>query len=274
VENEELKNKVSLMEETINNLKDSLKLKDNQIDTLKGSISLKDDQIKTLENTLSIKEEKVKTLEKTIELKENQLETKSKATVDKTVLEEKEEKIKELAKETEILHEELSKMDIEIEKLELENEKLQKESAELSDSKIIEYTNRKINKSEILEKMRQMLENSLHSVTIAVPSILELQELYLYEVKSSVSLKISCEINPGIDDHIDLLEEYESFDNIAIRHFEGSDRYVLVRDGEELLMAVIGSKDKNHLAFYTRDPAHIKFFNSLVMESWLRSKKI
>ena len=93
-------------------------------------------------------------------------------------------------------------------------------------------------------------------------------------MRSSVNIKISCEINQGIEEHVELLDEYESLDNISMRHFDGADRYVTNRDGEELLMAVIGKNENNHLVFKTKDPAHIRLLNPLVMDSWLRSRKI
>ncbi len=127
--------------------------------------------------------------------------------------------------------------------------------------------------ADIVEKMREILQKALHNVTIVVPSITDLQELRLYEVRSSVNIKIACLINPGEEEHASLLQEFESLDNVAIRSFEGEDRYVLVRDGEELLFGAVGKSD-NALAFHTRDASHIRLFNSLVMEGWLRSRKL
>ena len=122
--------------------------------------------------------------------------------------------------------------------------------------------------------MRQILETAVHKVTIAVPNIEDLQDLYLYEVRSSVNLQVSCFIDPGIELHSDLLEEFESLDNISLRTNESEDRYLILKDGEELFFAVVGNKEDNHLVFHTRDSKHIQLFNALVMESWLRSRKI
>ncbi len=221
-----------------------------------------------------MKKEKIGALEKTAKLKEEELKSTADSTVKKDVLLEKEKKIEELQKEVEILNDELSKSDEEIEQLELENEKLKEKNSSSSDSKIIDFTNISISTSEIIEKMREILQKALHSITIVVPTITDLQDLYLYEVRSSVSMKISCEINPGIEENANLLEEYESLDNISLRNFQGSDRYIIIRDGEELMFGVIGKNENNNLVFHTSDPSHIKLFNSLVMEGWLRSRKI
>ena len=83
---------------------------------------------------------------------------------------------------------------------------------------------------------------------------------------------LDVKIDPEVVEQIDQLEEYESLDNITVKNFLGLDRYVILRDGEELLLAFKGKNDSNHLAFHTRDAAHIRIFSSLVMEAWLRSR--
>lgn len=250
-----------------------IRLKDEQVETLENSLKWKDEQIKTLENSLKIKDEKAKTLEKTIDLKEDEIRKLSAASINRTTLNEKEEKISELEKELEILNEELAKTDEDLESLELENEKLRKDDSSSPD-KIIEFTNVKITKTEILEKMREMLPNAMSNVTIVVPGIEDLQDLYLYEVRSSVAMNIACSINPGLDEHSELLQEFESLDNISIKNYVQKDRYGIVRDAEELLIAVIGKSEMNHLVFHTKDPKHIRLLNSLITESWIRSRKV
>lgn len=270
---EELKNQLKNKEKLVKTLKDSIQLKDEQVSTLKDSLQLKNEQLKTLERSLELKKEKVETLEKTIKVKEQQIEEIKKSTVDEDLIEEKNKIIEELEERVKVLNEELEKSDEDFEKLEEQIEKIKK-SSDSTNREILDYTNVKITKSQIIDKMREISGNTLHSVMIAVPSIIDLQDLYLYEIRSSVIMKISCLINPGIEEHSELLEELESLDNISIRLYEGQDRYVILRDGEELLFAVIGTDDKNYLTFHTRDPNHIKLFQSAVMETWLRSKKI
>ena len=253
----------------IKTLQDSLKLKDDQLNTLKDSLQLKDDQIKTLEDSLNLKAEKIDTLEKTLKLKEEQLASQPAASADDSAIE-------GLQKEIDVLTSELAKADEDIEALEAELEKAQSSASVTgaSDVTIQDFTNADITREEILAKMREILESALHKVTICVPNIEDLQDLYLYEVRSSVNLQISCLIDPGIELHADLLEEFESLDNIALRTNEGEDRYLILKDGAELLFAVVGEKENNHLVFHTKDPKHLVLFNSLVMESWLRSRKI
>jgi DNA repair exonuclease SbcCD ATPase subunit len=257
--------------ETKDNL---IKLKDEQVKTLENSLQLKDEQINTLEKTLKTKDDETKTLEKTITLKEEEIKKLTSSAVDSTSLKEKDKTINQLQKEIEILNGELAKADEELEGLELENEKLRNAQLSSKDIKIMDFTDIEITKSEILEKMREMLENAISSVSIVVPSIEDLQELYLYEIRSSVNMMIACSVNPGLDEHSELLDEFESLDNISLRNYERRDRYVLSRDGEELLFAAIGKSENNNLVIHTKDPKHIKLFSSLATEGWIQSRKI
>jgi DNA repair exonuclease SbcCD ATPase subunit len=256
-------------------IKDNLlRLKDEQVKTLENSLNLKDDQIKTLENSLDIKDKKAETLEKTIKLKEEEILKLNSVSIDKGVLNEYNEKIQKLEKEVEILNGELSKADEELESLELENEKLRNAQSSAMDIKIVDFTHANISKSEILEKMREILPNANASVMIVTPKLEDLQELYLYEVKASVSMRIACSINPGIEEHSELLEEFESLDNISLKNYNMEDKYVLVRDGEELLYGISEKSENNNLVIHTKDPNHIKLLNALSLEAWLRSRKV
>ncbi|TFF89915.1 MAG: hypothetical protein EU548_05660 [Promethearchaeota archaeon] len=267
---EELKKQLLNKEKIIATLEESIKLKEDQIKTLKESIELKDQQIDTFESSLKIKEEKIDTLQKTIDLREDELEN----TVEKEILNNAKEEIEKLQKKIKILDEELVNADEELEQLEMENEKLKSSISDTKSSKIINFTNVNISKSIIIEKMREILQEAMHNIMITVPLITDLQDLYLYEVRANVNIKASCQINPGSEEHANLLDELESLDNISIRSYQGEDRYLLMKDGEELLMAIIGTDDNNHLVIHTEDPKHIKLLNSLVMDSWLRARKI
>lgn len=258
-----------------------IRLKDDQNKNLENNLELKNDFIKALERSITIKDEKTKTLEKTIKLKEeNETDLKEEiknlraTSLDPLLLKEKIEKIKELEKELEILNGELSKADEELESLGIELEKLRNKEGSLAISHIPEATNTNISKSEIIEKMRDILQNALHKVMIITPNILDLQDLHVYEVKSSISMNIACSVNEGIDEHTELLDELLSLDNIVLRNYEREDRYVITRDGEELLFAVIGNAENNHLVIHTQDRNHIRLLNSLTMDGWLASRKV
>jgi len=256
-------------------IKDNLiKLKDEQVKTLENSLRLKDEVIKTLETSLNIKDEKAKTLEKQIALKAEEIEKLNSTALDPLLLKEKVEKIKELEKELEILNGELAKADEDLGSLEIELDKLKNKEEASVTSNILETTNTNISKSEIIKKMRDILQKALHKVMIVTPNILDLQDLHLYEVRSSVSISIACLVNQGIDEHSELLDELLSLDNISLRNYEREDRYILTRDGEEILFAVIGNSETNHLVVHTQDRKHIRLLNSIVMEGWLASRKV
>ncbi len=271
---EDIDLKLKIKDDLIENLKSSLSLKDDQIKTIKSSMDLKDGQVETLHNSLKIKNEKIKTLEKSITLKEEQLKELASSTVEKNLLMEKDGKIEKLQEKLNILNGELEKADEDLEALETENERLRNNLASASGPKIVDWTDIEISKEDILKKMRDILSKALHNITIAVPDIEDLQELHLYEVRSSVNMKVSSSIDPSLEDDAELLEEFGSLDNISIRLYEQKDRFVIDRDGEELLFAIIGENENNNLVIHTRDSKHQRLLRSLVMEGWLRSRKI
>ncbi|MFX1396608.1 MAG: hypothetical protein ACFFAS_06130 [Promethearchaeota archaeon] len=269
---------------------------ENSIQTLKESLELKNDQIKTLEDSLKIKDGNIETLEKSIAQKDSQMQSiSSKASINEHILSEKEKEIENIVKEKnnlqdqinrinselesmnreiEILNGELTKADKDLEQLEMENEKLKQAQIEMETQDIIDFTDNEITKSEIIEKIREILNKAKHNVMICVPSIGDLQDLHLYEVRSSVNLKISCSIIPNNDEQSNMVEEFLSLDNISLRNYAGEDRFSINCDGEELLFAILGKKDNNYLTIHTRDENHIRLFNSFVMEAWLRGRKV
>ena len=62
--------------------------------------------------------------------------------------------------------------------------------------------------------------------------------------------------------------------NIAIRIDDYKDRYCILRDGEELFLGITGENEDSILTLRTKDSKHIKLLSSLVMESWLRARKL
>ncbi|NVM16929.1 MAG: hypothetical protein HWN80_04385 [Candidatus Lokiarchaeota archaeon] len=266
--------KLKTKEELINNLTISLNLKDDQIKTMIDSMNLKEQQIDTLSKSLEIKNQKIKALETSFGLKEEELKDLSSSTVKKSLLEEKDEEIEDCQKKLTILTGELEKADEDLEALEAENEKLRSNLASESDVKIIDSTFREIPKSDILKKIREILGSAVHNVTISVLDINDLQDLHLYEVRSSVNMKIMCKIDPSLEEDAELLEELESLDNITIRLYEDRDRFLIDRDGEELLFSIVGEEENNNLVLYTKDVKHQRLLRSLVMEGWLRARKL
>lgn len=273
---EELRKTFKEYKEISDSLSEQIKLKDNQINTISTTIKTKDDLIKTIQDSIELKNSQIDVLQKTVETKNktiNDLSQQLDSTINESVSKENDKKIAELENELGKLNEELATTDDEIERLSNELENMQSK-ASITKDLFIDFTDIEINRDEIIKKMKEILLNALHSVSISSPSISDLQDLDLYEVKSSVNMRISCLIDPSVEEHIDLLEEFESLDNVNIRSYESEDRWLIFRDREELFFCAVGTKPNNYLAFYTKDSAHITLFNSLITETWLRSRKI
>ena len=271
---EEYDVKLKSKEELINNFTKSLELKEDQIKTMIDSMNLKEQHNDTLNTSLQIKNEKIKDLEKNIRTLNEKMNLINSSTVDKDLIAEKEDELGECQKKVEILKGELEKQEEDLDLLEAENEKLRNDLASSSDPQIVDWTYVEIPNDSILKKIREILSKAVHNVTIAVPDIKDLQDLHLYEVRSSVNMKIMCYIDPSLEDDEQLLMEFESLDNITIRMYEDKDRFLIDRDGEELLFAIIGEGENRNLIIHTRDAKHQRLLRSLVMEGWLRARKL
>jgi hypothetical protein len=271
---EEYDLKLKSKEDLISNFTTSLELKEDQIKTMIDSMNLKEQHNDTLNTSLQIKNEKIKDLEKNIRTLNEKINLMNTSTVDKDLIAEKEDELEEYQKKVDILKGELEKQEEDLDLLEAENEKLRNDLASSSDPQIVDWTYVEIPKESILKKIREILSKAVHNVTIAVPDIKDLQDLHLYEVRSSVNIKIMCYIDPSLEDDEQLTMEFESLDNITIRMYEDKDRFLIDRDGEELLFAIIGEGENTNLIIHTRDVKHQRLLRSLVMEGWLRARKL
>lgn len=228
-----------------NNVK--LKTDESFVRSLKENINYLEQEIKTIKELMELKDVKIKYLEEQLELKENELK---------------------------LLNNELIKLDEKLEFLKLENEKLKRFSPESSELDIVDFNELRITESEFKKKMRDVLKRAHHNVTIIAPKITDFEDLKIYNVRSSVNLNLAASINLGIEKHMELLEELDSFENIQIRNCEGEDRFGVLRDGEELLFAAISSNSDNYLKFYSKDSTQVKILKNLLTDAWLRSRKI
>jgi len=267
---EPLRKEFNEIKEKINQLKESLDLKDEQIRTLKESLTFKKEQVQTLKNNSNYQKSQIQKLEELIETREEQLKSMEEPSDEdkelKKSIEEKNEKVEQLEAQVEELEETLKVKERKIAEL--------TEGAEILDSKVIDYTDFEVSKAEILEKMEEILKKAINSIIICVPRITDLERLSIFDIKSSVAIKICTLINLKRTDHADLFKEFSDSGTISVRNYEREDRYIIMRDSEELLFALIGKREKNHLAFYTTDANHLNELNPIVMDTWLRSRKI
>ncbi len=269
---DKLRREFNQIKDQILQLKESLKLKNEQIKTLKESLLFKKEEAKSLRNTTQYQEAQIEKLEELVKKREEQMNSMGKSSANEAQLEEILEKKNKIIEDLEAQADSLKQ------RLELKGETLielkEESQTEIHDTNIIDYTDIEIKPSEIIEKMNDILSKAINSVTIAVPNITDLEHLSLYEVKSSIAVKISCFIDLRREEHADIYREIENEGNLSIRSYDGKDQYIIMRDNEELLFAVIGKQENNHLALYTKDTEHIKALTPMVMDTWLRSKKL
>lgn len=252
--------------------KSQLDMKETQITTISSIIRTKDQQIEALNSTMKMKDDQILALNQTLEAKTAELKSlkESKSGVDEKIGKEKDEKIKKLEEEIKILNMDLKVSDEEIEKLNKKLTTLGIGSGSGANGCIITQT---VTREQLVNFIINMLKGALHNVNVTTPVITDLADLQLYDIKGSVNVKASCDIDVNNSEHQQLLHEFEALDNIAVRQFPDKDRWVCLKDGEEMLIAAVGEQG-NNLAFFSKDHLHIKLFNSLIMESWLRARKL
>jgi ElaB/YqjD/DUF883 family membrane-anchored ribosome-binding protein len=262
----------------IDSLKASLDMKETHIKTLGETIKMKDEQLALKNDQIKMKEDQIGIYQKTLEEKSKAFDELKASCVDKAVLAQKEAivtereasiqalqaQVKIMEEEAELLKGDIDAADEEVEQL---TDKIQKIQNEAKDA----VSNTRV---QVIDKMKKILGEGLHNVNITAPSIEDLAELDLYSVKTSVNLKVSCSIEAGNPKHTDLQQEFQAFDNISLRAFDERDRWMILKDNEVLFMAIAGIEPNKFLAFSSEDPKHIKFFNTISMESWLRGRKV
>lgn len=183
---------------------------------------------------------------------------------------EKDAKIKELEKENKFLTADVDACDDEVKALKKKNIGLETSSQEgnVGIQPLI------IKKEEIKDFLIQMLKRALHNVNITVPTILDLADLEVYDIKTTVNVNAACAVDQTIDEEQELLQEFEAFDNITIRNFEDKDRWICLKDNEELFIAAVNKNDEDdNLVLYCNKSSQLKLFNSLAMESWSLARR-
>ncbi|MFX1480888.1 MAG: hypothetical protein ACFFCI_22615 [Promethearchaeota archaeon] len=140
------------------------------------------------------------------------------------------------------------------------------------DLNIYDYSNLKVSKGQFLNNFREVLGRAKHKIMLTVPRITDLEDLELYNIRSSVNMSISCYVDIGMTAHLDLIEEFDNFENIEIRNYKYQDRWAILRDNEELLFAAIGTRESNLLFIHTEDKTHVETLGILTKDPWIRSK--
>ncbi len=264
---------IEIKDSQISMLNESLKMKDTQIQALKDSLAMKDQQMQTLQEALKLKDDQLNQLKMTSASSSDVAAMQTQMKDRQKLLDEKNAQIEDLKKEIVAVKKEVDLLNQDLEAADKMGEDLQKQLKEGTGSGgAIDLEKVRYNHEQIAAKVREILNHAIHNVTIVTPSIEDLEDLKLFEVKSSVSVKVACAIDPSNSKHSDLLAEFESLDNILIKQYDAKDRWGISRDNEEVFLAAVG--EGSNLVFYSRDALHLKLFNPIIMESWLRSRKV
>lgn len=143
---------------------------------------------------------------------------------------------------------------------------------DIIDLNIYDFSNLKVSKAQFLNNFKEILGRAQHRIMLTVPRITDLEDLELNSIRSSVNISVSCYVDTGMAKHLELIEEFDSFENIEIRNYKYKDRWVILRDNEELLFAAIGTGESNLLYFHTEDKTQVETLGILAMDPWIRSK--
>jgi uncharacterized protein (DUF3084 family) len=256
----------------LDSYKSQITMKDSQMTTISSIIRTKDQQIEAINSTIKMKDDQIFAMNQTLDAKTTELKSlkESKAGASSSEVKVKDDKIAKLEEELKILNMDLKVSDEEIEKL---NEKIKKGNLGQGSSGNSEIITKTVTRDQLINFMITMLKGALHNVNLTTPTIADLADLQLYDIRGSVNVKASCDVEVNNTEHQQLLHEFEALDNISVRQFPDKDRWVCLKDGEEMLIAAVGEQGHN-LAFFSKDRLHIKLFNSLIMESWLRARKM
>ena len=260
---EEFKNYISQVEaqlsskdQQLEQLQIQMDLKENQLAVIQSTVQSKDDQVAILKDSLDLKDQQIQTLNDSIAAKDQKFAS----------LEDLQKDQSDHIREIELLKQDLDAVDALTVKLQKQLDESGGASATV-DLEKVHYS-----REQVIKFMLEILGRALHNVTIITPTLTDLEELSLYEVKSSVNLKVSCFIDPKNAKHNDLVQEFESLDNISLRLHDNKDRWAISKDNDELFLAAVGKN--GNLVFYTQDPLQITMLNPLVTESWLRARKL
>lgn len=169
---------------------------------------------------------------------------------------------KTLEEEMQFLKDDLEDADISVEKLEMTIQQLQNSDGVF------------LNQDQVVSRIRSILDECVHNVTITCPTIMGVSKLDLFDLKSNINIQAAFHIDLSNGESLKILEELESFDNITLREYPEQDRWSVFKDGEILFVAIVGKQPDHLMSFRTDDTKHLSVYKSLVMEPWLLGKKI
>ncbi len=119
-----------------------------------------------------------------------------------------EDQIKSLEDEMKLLKDDIEAADKEVEELHQKMEPKSQGSQE----------NIFLNRETVIQHIKDGLKLALHNVALCVPTMDDLSDLDLYDVKTSVNIKIACDIDHNNAHHMELLQEFQALENVSLRN--------------------------------------------------------
>ncbi|NMC05244.1 MAG: hypothetical protein GYA24_08540 [Candidatus Lokiarchaeota archaeon] len=128
-------------------------------------------------------------------------------------------------------------------------------------------------KGKLGEILKAMLQKTQRAVRFCVPTISLVESLGLLPIIKSFSRVTVVNVSGDIkatDEHIvmDLKQK-----GVIFTQYDQRDRWVLNRDGEEVIIALEKS-DGTIIGFYSNEPRIVSILNSAIMEPWVKGIKI
>ena len=163
----------------------------------------------------------------------------------------------------------LSKIDQKFAELEAKIENVSRKNTQKTfDHQITGYCEEQLSKSDLIEKIREILNNTIIDSLLIVPEIKILKELNIPDLKTSATIEIACPIDRQNKKHLQVLEEFKNNNSLNIRDSKAKDTFALLRDGEELLRVIRNLPNDLYLTIHTDDEKNIEKFILLIADSF------
>ena len=91
----------------------------------------------------------------------------------------------------------------------------------------------------------------------------------LAQVTKMIQIRVATHINPEINQHIELLDQFKAVSGIQIRNYPKEDRWCIERDSTEILLAHGGVEP---VGLILEDLEFIALIRNFIAEPWIGSK--
>ena len=105
------------------------------------------------------------------------------------------------------LKDDLEDADVSVEKLENSIQQLQNREGVF------------LTQEQVITRIRAILGECVHNVTVTTPTILDMSKLDLFDLKANINIQAAFHIDLSDATGVEMLEELEAFDNITLREY-------------------------------------------------------